>query len=128
VVKPTVGMPEGEDEFRCGQFAGQADHNAVDRPLTFHLDPVPAPSDLRAIRPLRDHSFDVGQGQPRVRELRFVSLIVWPASGNAGVAGEVHQSPYSIGYVELIHALQNGLGYAMVRNSFGNWMTRRWKR
>jgi phosphate transport system substrate-binding protein len=50
----------------------------------------------------------------------------WPvglgASGNPGVTGEVQQDPYSIGYVELIYALQNGLGYAMVQNSFGNWV------
>jgi len=50
----------------------------------------------------------------------------WPvglgASGNPGVTTEVQQNPYSIGYVELIYALQNGLGYGMVLNSFGNWV------
>src|SRR5258708_3990021 len=47
----------------------------------------------------------------------------WPvglgASGNPGVAGEVQQDPYSIGYVELIYAIQNNLGYGMVQNSSG---------
>jgi phosphate transport system substrate-binding protein len=47
----------------------------------------------------------------------------WPvglgASGNPGVAGEVQQDPYSIGYVELIYAVQNELGYGSVRNSAG---------
>src|SRR5579859_1523512 len=47
----------------------------------------------------------------------------WPvglgASGNAGVAGEVQGDPYSIGYVELIYALQNNLGYGTVKNSSG---------
>jgi hypothetical protein len=63
VVKPTVGMSKRKHKLGCGQFAGQADHNAVDRPLTLHFDPVSAtPSDIRAIRPLGDHPFDVGQG------------------------------------------------------------------
>ena len=41
------------------------------------------------------------------------------SSGNPGVTGEAQQNPYSIGYVELIYALQNGLEYGMVHNSFG---------
>ena len=44
------------------------------------------------------------------------------SSGNPGVTGEAQQNPYSIGYVELIYALQNGLEYGMVHNSFGNWV------
>jgi phosphate transport system substrate-binding protein len=51
----------------------------------------------------------------------------WPvglgANGNAGVAGEVQQDPYSIGYVELIYALQNSLGYGTVMNSAGNFVS-----
>ena len=43
----------------------------------------------------------------------------WPVGlggvGNPGVAGEVQQNPYSIGYVELIYALQNKLGYGLVQ-------------
>ena len=50
----------------------------------------------------------------------------WPVglggSGNPGVAGEVQQSPYSIGYVELIYALQNNLGYGMVKNQAGQFI------
>jgi phosphate transport system substrate-binding protein len=50
----------------------------------------------------------------------------WPvglgASGNAGVAGEVQQDPYSLGYVELIYAIQNNLGYGAVQNSAGNFI------
>ncbi len=50
----------------------------------------------------------------------------WPlglgASGNEGVAGEVGQNPYSIGYVELIYALQNDLGVALIQNQDGNWI------
>jgi phosphate transport system substrate-binding protein len=51
----------------------------------------------------------------------------WPvglgASGNAGVAGEIQQNPYAIGYVELIYALQNNLGYGSVLNSAGNFIS-----
>ena len=50
----------------------------------------------------------------------------WPVglggSGNPGVAGEVQQNPYSIGYVELIYALQNNLGYGMVKNKAGKFI------
>src|SRR5712691_6582063 len=49
----------------------------------------------------------------------------WPVglggSGNPGVAGEVQQNPFSIGYVELIYAVQNNLGYGVLQNSTGNW-------
>jgi phosphate transport system substrate-binding protein len=51
----------------------------------------------------------------------------WPVglggSGNPGVAGEVQQNPYSIGYVELIYALQNNLSYGQVKNKGGQWIT-----
>lgn len=47
----------------------------------------------------------------------------WPVGmggkGNEGVAGQVRQTPYSIGYVELAYARQNKLAYAAVRNSAG---------
>jgi phosphate transport system substrate-binding protein len=50
----------------------------------------------------------------------------WPVglggNGNAGVAGEVQQNPYSLGYVELIYALQNKLGYGMVKNQAGQFV------
>ena len=39
--------------------------------------------------------------------------------GNEGVAGLVTQSPGSIGYVELIYALQNKITYGAVKNSSG---------
>src|SRR4051794_39345345 len=76
MVKPAVGMSERKHELRCDHLASEPDHNAVDRPLTLHLYPVStAPSDVRAIRPLRDHPFDVGQGQPRMRKFDLVRLI-----------------------------------------------------
>ncbi len=50
----------------------------------------------------------------------------WPvglgAKGNEGVSGLVKQVPNSIGYVELTFALQNHMGYGLVRNSDGVYM------
>jgi phosphate transport system substrate-binding protein len=50
----------------------------------------------------------------------------WPVglggNGNPGVAGEVQQNPNSIGYVELIYAIQNKLGYGIVKNKAGAWI------
>lgn len=47
----------------------------------------------------------------------------WPAGlgakGNEGVTGQVRQLPSSIGYVELVYALQNKLPYANVQNAAG---------
>jgi phosphate transport system substrate-binding protein len=50
----------------------------------------------------------------------------WPGGvggkGNEGVAGSVKQTPYSIGYVELIYATQNNLGYAQMQNAKGKFV------
>ena len=42
--------------------------------------------------------------------------------GNEGVAGEVKQNPYAIGYVELIYATQNKLGVGSVKNRAGKYV------
>src|SRR5438034_300719 len=42
--------------------------------------------------------------------------------GNEGVAGLVTQSPGSIGYVELIYALQNKISYGSVQNMAGEFL------
>lgn len=51
----------------------------------------------------------------------------WPTgiggNGNEGVAGEVQQNTYSIGYVELIYALQNELGVGRVQNQDGEFIS-----
>jgi phosphate transport system substrate-binding protein len=51
----------------------------------------------------------------------------WPAGlgakGNEGVTGQVRQLPSSIGYVELVYALQNKLPYADVQNAAGRSIT-----
>jgi len=50
----------------------------------------------------------------------------WPVGlggkGNEGVSGLVKQTPYSVGYVELIYAIQNHMPYGRVRNSSGNFV------
>jgi len=50
----------------------------------------------------------------------------WPTGlggkGNEGVAGSIRQLPGSIGYVELIYAVQNKIPYGSVRNSSGVFM------
>ena len=50
----------------------------------------------------------------------------WPVGlggkGNMGVAGLVKQTPGSIGYVELIYALQNRIAYGSVQNMAGKFL------
>jgi phosphate transport system substrate-binding protein len=50
----------------------------------------------------------------------------WPVGlggkGNEGVAGLVKQTPYSLGYVELIYAIHNKMPYGAVRNSAGTFV------
>ena len=52
--------------------------------------------------------------------------VKWPkglgGKGNEGVAGSVRQLAGSIGYVELIYAVQNKIPYGSVRNSSGAFM------
>ena len=52
--------------------------------------------------------------------------INWPVGiggkGNEGVAGFVRQTPYSIGYVELIYAVQNKMTYGQVQNAAGKFV------
>jgi len=50
----------------------------------------------------------------------------WPVGlggkGNAGVAGEIMQNENSIGYVELIYALQNNIAMGQVKNQAGEFV------
>lgn len=52
--------------------------------------------------------------------------VTWPVGlggkGNEGVAGLVKQTPGSIGYVELIYALQTKIAYAPVKNAAGEFV------
>ncbi len=55
------------------------------------------------------------------------STVNWPtgigAQGNQGVAGEIKNNPYSIGYVELAYATQQKLPVAQIKNRAGNFVT-----
>ena len=50
----------------------------------------------------------------------------WPVGlggkGNEGVSGQVKQTPYSMGYVELVYAVQNKLSYGKVQNQAGKFV------
>jgi phosphate transport system substrate-binding protein len=52
--------------------------------------------------------------------------VKWPkglgGKGNEGVAGSIRQLPGSIGYVELIYAVQNNISYGSVKNAAGNFV------
>jgi phosphate transport system substrate-binding protein len=52
--------------------------------------------------------------------------VKWPVGlggkGNEGVAGQVQQLPGSIGYVELIYALQNKIAFGLVKNAAGTFV------
>ena len=55
------------------------------------------------------------------------SSLNWPtgvgAKGNEGVAGMVAQTPGSLGYIELVYALQNNIPAGAVQNSAGQFVT-----
>jgi phosphate transport system substrate-binding protein len=61
------------------------------------------------------------------KRVGVATSVNWPAGvggkGNEGVAGLVKQSPGSIGYVELIYALQNKISYGSVQNAAGEFVT-----
>jgi len=54
------------------------------------------------------------------------SLLKWPTGtgveGNEGVASAVQTTPNSIGYVELVYAIQHQLSFGAVRNSSGEYI------
>lgn len=54
------------------------------------------------------------------------TAVKWPiglgAKGNEGVAGMLRQTPGSIGYVELIYALQNSITFGSVKNAAGEFV------
>jgi phosphate transport system substrate-binding protein len=60
------------------------------------------------------------------KKVGVATAVNWPVGlggkGNEGVAGLVTQSPGSIGYVELIYALQNKISYGSVQNLAGEFM------
>jgi phosphate transport system substrate-binding protein len=60
------------------------------------------------------------------QKVGVATSVNWPVGvggkGNEGVAGFVKQTPGAIGYVELIYALQNKLGYGSVQNAAGEFV------
>jgi len=54
------------------------------------------------------------------------TAVNWPVGlggqGNPGVANIVKQTPGAVGYVELIYAIQNHIGYGLVRNQAGRFV------
>ena len=46
-----------------------------------------------------------------------------PVRGNEGVASEVKVTPYSMGIVEAVYAMQNRMPVARIRNHAGAWVT-----
>ena len=52
--------------------------------------------------------------------------VKWPVGiggkGNEGVAGTIRQLPGSLGYIELIYAVQNKIAYGSVKNSAGQFI------
>ena len=55
-------------------------------------------------------------GQRNVREL----ACGLGGKGNEGVSALVQQTPGSLGYIELIYAIQNKMPYGKVKNSSGD--------
>jgi phosphate transport system substrate-binding protein len=60
------------------------------------------------------------------KKVGVATSVQWPAGiggkGNEGVSGLVTQTPGSIGYVELIYALQNKIAYGSVQNMAGEFI------
>jgi phosphate transport system substrate-binding protein len=60
------------------------------------------------------------------KRVGVATAVNWPVGvggkGNEGVAGLVKQTPNSLGYVELIYALQNKIPYGAVKNSSGEYV------
>lgn len=60
------------------------------------------------------------------KKVGISTALNWPVGlggkGNEGVAGLVKQTPGSIGYVELIYALQNQIAYGSVQNMSGKFL------
>jgi phosphate transport system substrate-binding protein len=60
------------------------------------------------------------------KKVGVATSVNWPAGiggkGNEGVAGLVSQTPGSIGYVELIYAVQNNIKYGSVQNQAGEFI------
>jgi phosphate transport system substrate-binding protein len=61
-----------------------------------------------------------------LKKVGVATSVNWPVGlggkGNEGVSGLVQQTPGSLGYVELIYALQNKIAYGSVQNAEGEFV------
>jgi phosphate transport system substrate-binding protein len=61
-----------------------------------------------------------------LKKVGVATSVNWPTGvggkGNEGVAGLVKQTPASIGYVELIYAIQNKIAFGSVKNAAGKYV------
>jgi phosphate transport system substrate-binding protein len=61
-----------------------------------------------------------------MKKAGVATSVNWPVGlggkGNEGVSGLVQQTPGSLGYVELIYAIQNKIAYGTVQNSEGEFV------
>ena len=61
-----------------------------------------------------------------LKKAGVATSVMWPVGlggkGNEGVSGLVQQTPGSIGYVELIYAIQNKISYGTVQNAEGEFV------
>src|SRR5262245_33207824 len=61
------------------------------------------------------------------KQVGVSTSVNWPVGvggkGNEGVSGLVRQTPGSIGYVELIYALQNKISFGQIQNAAGEFIT-----
>jgi phosphate transport system substrate-binding protein len=69
----------------------------------------------------------LAKAAPSVWTLGTSKTITWPSSAvqtpkNSGVASSIKSTPYSIGYIELAYAIQNGFTYAAVKNAAGTYV------
>ncbi|HLK66454.1 MAG TPA: phosphate ABC transporter substrate-binding protein PstS [Bryobacteraceae bacterium] len=60
------------------------------------------------------------------QKIGFAKGVSWPVglggAQNAGVAGQVKNTPFSIGYAELIYAVHEKIGYGSVKNAAGEYI------
>jgi phosphate transport system substrate-binding protein len=138
-VVPIYNIPGVDAELK---FTGPALADIIRGKITKWNDPAIAASNAGVNLPNADitvvHRSD-GSGttyifvdylskvsEPFKKTVGVATSVNWPVGlggkGNEGVAGLVKQTPGSIGYVELIYAIQNKIDYGSVQNMAGEFV------
>jgi len=138
-VVPVYNIPGVEAELK---FTGQALAGMILGKITKWNDPAIASANPGVKLPDTDitvvHRSD-GSGTTYIfvdylskispdfkKKVGVATSVNWPVGlggkGNEGVAGLVKQTPGSIGYVELIYAIQNKIPYGSVQNMAGEFV------